>query len=647
MPWGYVFAPLTLAVGGLLLAANALPMSRPWARYALFGLVWFIVFRYLHWRLFDTVLTARGEPHEVAWIWLCFTIEVLALADNFLLYVTFLRKTDRSTEADAHERRLRALPAASLPSVDIYIPTYNEPLDIIEKTIVGALSIDYPNARVWVLDDGRRKWLRDFCERKGAGYITRPDSKGAKAGNINHALTQTSADFVAVFDADFIPQRNFLMRTMGFFEDPKVGIVQIPHTFYNFDPMQANLALRKTMPDDQRLFFESIMPSRDGWDAAFCCGSNSVTRRSAMREAGDALPTNSVTEDILLSLKLLRHGYITRYLCERLAFGLAPESIKAFFVQRQRWARGAIQILYLPEGPLGKGLRFIHRLLFLPSNWLTQSLMMLMSLITPLVFLLFGLAPLVNVTVESVFYYLLPMVVAMIGGVAIFADHKFFPLAAQVLSTFQSFKLLPTVTQTLFRPRGHTFKVTPKGSQSQESGYEKPIFWLSASLMMATMTGIVINTLPDLRIVSHESLVPLVAFWGTVNIVVLFLVCMMCLQLPIRRGEERFNINESVMLVDREGTPCAGAIRDISVISPCPAPAFCSNRRNWRVTRAAMSSASPWPVSARSRAPSRESARPLSACDSICPNRSSATCSSARSSPTVSTRIRRQRHLAA
>jgi len=111
------------------------------------------------------------------------------------------------------------------------------------------------------------------------------------------------------------------MRTMGFFEDPKVGIVQVPHAFYNHDPMQANLALRKSLPDDQRFFFEAIMPSRDGWDAAFCCGSNSVTRRAAMRAVGDALPTDSITEDMLLSLVLLRQGYVTRYLCERLAFG--------------------------------------------------------------------------------------------------------------------------------------------------------------------------------------------------------------------------------------------------------------------------------------------------------------------------------------
>ena len=170
---------------------------------------------------------------------------------------------------------------------------------------------------------------------------------------------------------------------MGFFDDPRIEIVQVPHVFYNHDPMQANLALRKSMPDDQRFFFEGIMPSRDAWNAAFCCGSNSVTRRAALRCIGDALPITSITEDMLLSLALLRNGYITRYLCERLAYGLAPETLRAFFVQRQRWARGAMQILFQAAGPFGRNLTLMQRLLFLPTHWLSQSLMLLITVVAP------------------------------------------------------------------------------------------------------------------------------------------------------------------------------------------------------------------------------------------------------------------------
>src|SRR5207253_652108 len=180
------------------------------------------------------------------------------------------------------------------------------------------------------------------------------------------------------------------------FHDAKIGIVQAPHTFYNQDPMQTNLALHKAIPDDQRFFFEAIMPSRDAWDAAFCCGSNSVTRRAALRQVGDALPTTSITEDMMLSLTLLRKGYVTRYLCERLAVGLAPENTRAFFVQRQRWARGAMQILFQADGPLGRNLTLMQRLLFLPTHWLSQSLMLMLAIIAPIVFLWTDIRPLVN-----------------------------------------------------------------------------------------------------------------------------------------------------------------------------------------------------------------------------------------------------------
>lgn len=361
LPLLQLLAPSLFVLGAVWILGPVMPIARPWARMAVFVTIWLVVARYLDWRIFMTVLPAQGPWYEVGWVWFCFAVELLAFADQFILYLTFLRTTDHRAKADDHETRLRALPPEALPPVDVFIPTNDEPIEVLEKTITGALCLDYPNLKVWVLDDGRRAWLKAFCEAKGAGYFTRPDNTHAKAGNINHALTKTNGEFFAIFDADFVPQRNFLLRTIGFFSDPRIGIVQLPHTFYNNDPMQTNLGLGETLPDEQRLFFDAIMPCRDGWDAAFCCGSNSVTRRTALRAIGDALPTQSITEDILLTLVLLREGYITRYLREPLALGLAPESLSAFFVQRQRWARGAIQILYLAAGPLGRNLSLVQR----------------------------------------------------------------------------------------------------------------------------------------------------------------------------------------------------------------------------------------------------------------------------------------------
>ncbi len=560
-----LLAPLAFVFGAIYLLAPMLPLSRPWARILVFAVVWLVIARYLEWRLFTTVMPAGGEWYEVGWVWFCFAVEVLALFDALILYLAFLRTSDRHAEADTHEARLRSLPPERTASVDVYIPTFNEALEVLEKTITGALCLEYANFKIWVLDDGRRPWLKAFCEAKGVGYLTRPDNAHAKAGNINHALTKTSADFVAIFDADFIPQRNFLIRTVGFFADPRVGIVQVPHAFYNYDPTQSSLALQKALPDDQRFFFEAVMPSRDGWDAAFCCGSNSVTRRQALRSVGDALPTDSITEDMLLSIALLRNGYITRYLCERLAFGLAPEGLKAFFVQRKRWARGAMQILYLAAGPLGRNLSLMQRLLFLPTHWLSQGLMLLLTLVAPLVFLWTGTLPLVNVTPEAVLYYLLPMILAVAGGIWAYAPRHYFPFAAQVHGTFQSFKILPTVLVTLAKPFGHVFKVTPKGADAKASDYDRPIFWTAACLMMLTILGLVVNSQSEWRIIGEAGLLPIVACWAVLNIVVLFLVCMMSLQAPVRRGEERFELDEPIWIFAANGALSTGRIRDISL----------------------------------------------------------------------------------
>jgi cellulose synthase (UDP-forming) len=226
-----LMAPLALVFGAVYLLGPMLPLSRLWTRMLVFAVVWLVIARYLEWRLFETVIPAGGEWYEVGWVWFCFAVELLALFDALILYLAFLRTSDRHAEADAHEARLRSLPPDETPSVDLYIPTYNESLELLEKTVTGALCLEYANFKIWVLDDGRRPWLKAFCDAKGVGYLTRPDNSHAKAGNINHALTKTNADFVAIFDADFIPQRNFLIRTMGFFANPRSALSRSPTPF--------------------------------------------------------------------------------------------------------------------------------------------------------------------------------------------------------------------------------------------------------------------------------------------------------------------------------------------------------------------------------------------------------------------------------
>ncbi len=540
-PVVYALLPLAALIALRMLVPSRL-VVHAWVRRLVVAGISLVVLRYLWWRVTATVLPADDLSAQSVFVWTLFLIEMLAWCDTAIMLLMLLRRTDRRAEADAHEARLRSMDPADLPTVDVFIATYNEPLSVLEKTMTGAAALDWPadKLRVWVLDDGRRDWLRDHAAAKGLGYLRRDDNTHAKAGNINAALKRTDGEFVLVLDADFVPQRWFLYRTIGFFADRRVGIVQAPHHFFNNDPMQSALELRRSLPDEQRLFFDVILPSRDGWDCAFCCGSNGVIRRAALDAAGGQLPTGSITEDMLLSLVLLRKGYVTRFLGERLAVGLAPESLGAYFVQRARWARGAIQMLYLREGPLGPGLRPIQRVMFLPLHWISQSLVYTASMLTPPIYLLTGLLPLMNANTATVLHYQLPAIVGAVMVVRLFARSSFVPLAQAAHSVLQAFRLLPVVFGTLIKPRGHVFKVTPKGADAQGRMLDRPTLLLALGIIVATLVGLAVNLNPATQIIPSTALIPIVAFWALVNILVLAVVASIAMAPPARRTEERF-----------------------------------------------------------------------------------------------------------
>lgn len=173
---------------------------------------------YLSWRWIVTVwLPPELGMINQAWVLLLFVVEVLA----FIEVATFLwimsRTNERSQEAD----QLSALQRVPVPSVDVFIPTYNAPIDVLEKTIICAKNIDWPNKKLWVLDDGQRDWLRAYCAERDVGYLTRTVRSHAKAGNLNEALLNTTGEFICIFDADFVPFPAFIRRTIGFSMTPR------------------------------------------------------------------------------------------------------------------------------------------------------------------------------------------------------------------------------------------------------------------------------------------------------------------------------------------------------------------------------------------------------------------------------------------
>jgi cellulose synthase (UDP-forming) len=243
------------------------------------------------------------------------------------------------------------------PTVDLFIPSYNEDLAVVKPTVLAALGIDWPRDKlnIVILDDGRRPEFAAFAKEVGVQCFTRPDNNHAKAGNINAALKRTTGEFVAIFDCDHMPTRSFLQYTMGWFlVDPKLAMIQTPHHFLSPDPFERNLNTFRNVPNEGELFYGLIQDGNDLWNATFFCGSCAVLRRKPLEEIG-GIAVETVTEDAHTALKMQRRGYNTAYLSIPQAAGLATESLSAHVGQRIRWARGMAQIFRLDNPCWVKG----------------------------------------------------------------------------------------------------------------------------------------------------------------------------------------------------------------------------------------------------------------------------------------------------
>jgi cellulose synthase (UDP-forming) len=524
-----------------------------------------LMLRYSWWRWTATILPMEPElTFAYAWT-IIFWLTELALSFEACIFLIMMsRTTERHAEGDANVEWAATQSAEALPTVDVFIPTYNEGWDVLEKTIIGAAALDYPNVKIYVLDDGSREWLPAKCEEHGAIYVRRPDRAHAKAGNINHAMRITHGDLILVFDADFVAQRNFLRRTVGFFRDPTIGVVQVPHHFFNADPLQMNLKLHQQHSDDQEFFFVDIMPARDAWGVAFSCGSNSLVRRSAM-ELIDGIPTSSITEDILTSVVMLQHGYRTVFLNERLARGLAPEGLSAMYVQRARWARGGIQLLFLNEGPvLAKGLTFMQRLFFMPFSWVISPLGLVIMTLGPILFMWTGLVAVPAATGDELIQYQVPMILASVFASRQLARVKRNPFVALAHQTFMAFRLVPAVVHSLFWPFAVGFKVTPKGKLAQGLAADGRAIAISLGTIVATVSGIIVNELPDFERVPPDAFLTPSILWGSISVMVMTLCLLMAFEFPRTRGEERFEIGER-HAIDLDGVMQDVLVEDLSI----------------------------------------------------------------------------------
>lgn len=469
-PWEQ--AQVALALLGLAMLASASRRMRPLIVF----LSCFASMRYFYWRVTST-LTMDGAANATVSV-LLLGAEIYGLTIMFLGYFQTIELESRAPA-----------PVEDPPTVDVFIPTYNESVDIVRRTAIGALAIDYPRKQIFVLDDGRRTEIERMARELGCFYLKRPDNSHAKAGNLNHALARTHGELVAIFDADHVPVRSFLRQTVGFFADDRIALVQSAQHFFNPDPYERNLKLTGRIAPEQAFFYQVVQSGNDFWNSAFFCGSCAVLRRSALQEIG-GIRTATVTEDAHTALELHARGWRSAYLATPLAAGLATETFAAHVQQRIRWARGMAQILRL-DCPLWKrGLSLPQRLnYFNATAHFFFGIPRLIMILAPLSYLLAGIHP-IRADVPAVLAYILPHIGLSTLANSMISEryrHSFWAGVYEV--SIAPFTAGVTLL-ALINPRLAKFNVTEKGTSLERARFDFGTSWGTLALLGLSLLGL-------------------------------------------------------------------------------------------------------------------------------------------------------------
>lgn len=561
---------LTTDIGimvGLLVIVRLLDPKRLTDRL-LFGAVTAgLLMIYALWRWHDT-LPPLSLSLQSLWTRLFISFESIAIAYTLISIVILSRYMDRSGQAERAQQSLARENA--FPAVDVFICTYDEPIEVIERSILSALALQYPNFTVWVLDDTRRDWLHDYCVRVGAVHLTRPDNKHAKAGNLNNGLAvtfhRTNAPVILVLDADFAPRHDFLTRTVGLLmSEPDCAIVQTPQFYYNGDPIQHNLLSNQSWVDDQRFFFDVFQPAKDAWGCAFCVGTSFIVRRDRLEEIG-GFPTEAISEDINLTYTMLRHGYKTAWLNEPLSLGLSAEGVPEYITQRARWCLGTIQVALLRTGPIfGRGFTFTQRWHYVHGllNWLCKPFLVLLLIAPPIYW--FGGLPAFEADYLSFLRYGVPALLAQIIFMGWISRRKTLPLFMEATHAVTSFAITATLLSAVFKPFGRPFKITDKGGDRSAPRVHYKLAAVFGIIAASSAASIIWAFVSPNAAGEISSLDFFNLLWAGIAMLIAFVAFIVCFELP--RRDDLFEIVEESQLKWRgEILPCRVTALSISAV---------------------------------------------------------------------------------
>ena len=557
----YLLAPTVALFLVAIAIMKASPQPRTWSRVLVVGILLGLTLRYVLWRSLSTLNLTN--PLNGFFSLGLFLLEMLMLASSTIQLFLMLKMKSRNREADQLANQV--LDGSFQPSVDIFIPTYDEPIFILRRTLIGCQAIEYANKKIYLLDDTRRPEMKQLAEELGCEYMARPDNRYAKAGNLNHAIAKTSGELIVVFDADFIPTKNFLIRTVGFFQHEKVALVQTPQTFYNIDPIARNLGLENVLTPEEEVFYRQIQPIRDGAGSVVCSGTSFVVRRSALEAIGGFV-TDSVSEDYFTGIRISAIGYRLVYLDEKLSAGLAAENISAHAIQRLRWARGTLQAFFIKANPLTiPGLRPIQRLAHLEGllHWFT-SISRVGFLIMPLAYSFLGVLPL-RASPAELLYFFLPYYLVQLTVFSWLNYRSRSALLSDIYSLVLTFPLALTVIKVMLNPFSRGFKVTPKGTKSDRFYFNWGLAWplilmfivtavsLWRNLGLCMMKGAWATTVSQ-EVAQQIKGIGLGWIWSTYNLLMIGVALLILLDVPKPDVYEWFNLRRVVQLDVAEGT---------------------------------------------------------------------------------------------
>ena len=505
-----------------------------WARRSLIMLISLLTVRYLSWRVTDSLNLSTALSSGLSLV-LLLTESWLLLTGLIAFGLAWKRFPDRREQMDAVERRWLA--SRWRPKVDLYVPTCGEPLAVLERTLIGCRQQSYANAQVWVLDDSGRAEVRQLAVHLGCRYLHRPERVQAKAGNLNHGLRYGRGELVAVLDADFIPQQDFLQRCIGFLSEPDVALVQTPQCFLNADPVMRNLGMEPWLLSDEESFYRWIQPVRDGWGAVVCAGTSFVARRSALESVGGFVG-NAISEDLVTGIALNAQGWRLIYLQEKLSAGLAAETMADFVRQRQRWAEGTLQSLGLKQGPLrSPNLNLGQRIAFLEgaTHWLNMLIRMVL-LLMPLSYGLLHTLP-VLMSWQDARDQLLPLWGTLLLSVGWLNRSSRGALISELTSWVLAVPLSLTVLQEgwrlLLRRSTRGFRITPKHQRrdrgSCSAALVLPLVALTV-ISLINLQGLLMPTAQmDPQAISGR---PIGLLWASVNLISLLIALRACWDPP-------------------------------------------------------------------------------------------------------------------